>query len=99
MAGWRGGRCSWLATSPTRWHTCHGRVLAPPCPHAPPPPSPRPAHAHARLKKLNRMMTSSVAQQAADRFRRHTLLLTGLIAVVHVVCFVVLITQIDARFE
>jgi uncharacterized membrane protein len=51
------------------------------------------------LKKLNRMMTSSLAQQAAERYRKHTYLITALITVVHVVCFVVLITQINARFE
>lgn len=45
------------------------------------------------------MMTSSVAQQAAERYRRHTYLLTALITVVHVVCFVVLVTQINARYE
>ena len=52
-----------------------------------------------RLKKLNRMMTSSVAQQAAERYRRHTYLLTAAITITHVVCFVVLVTQISARFE
>jgi uncharacterized membrane protein len=45
------------------------------------------------------MLTSSVAQQAAERFRKHTYLLTALITVVHVVCFVVLVTQINARYE
>lgn len=61
-----------------------------------------PTHTHRRakrLKKLNRMMTSSVAQAAAERFKRHTLMLTGLLTIVHVVCFVVLITQINARYE
>jgi uncharacterized membrane protein len=45
------------------------------------------------------MMTSSVAQQAAERYRRHTYMLTALITIVHVVCFVVLVTQINARYE
>jgi hypothetical protein len=52
-----------------------------------------------RLKKLNRMMTSSLAQQAAERYRKHTYLLTAVVTVVHVICFVVLITQINSRYE
>lgn len=59
------------------------------------PPTPHPD----RLKKLNRMMTSSLAQKDAERYRRHTYLLTALVTVAHVVCFVVLITQINARYE
>lgn len=82
-------------------------TLLPPSTHPPVHPSTHTCtHAHTkkprrakRLKKLNRMMTSSVAQQAAERFKRHTLLLTGLITLTHVVCFVVLVTQINARYE
>ncbi|KAF8055488.1 tmcC [Scenedesmus sp. PABB004] len=52
-----------------------------------------------RLKKLNRMMTSTAAQVAAERFRRHTYLLTLVIVLAHTVCFVVLLTQINARYQ
>jgi hypothetical protein len=52
-----------------------------------------------RLKKLNRMMTSSAAQTATERFRKHTLYLVLAILVAHVVCFVILMTGINARYE
>lgn len=52
-----------------------------------------------RLKKLNRLMTSTAAQVATDRFRKHTYFLVLTLMVAHVVCFVVLMTQIDARYQ
>lgn len=52
-----------------------------------------------RLKKLNRMMTSTAAQLATDRWRRHTYMATAAIVVAHVICFVVLLTQINARYQ
>eukprot|EP00883_Tetradesmus_obliquus_P002715 jgi/Sobl393_1/12921/SZX78204.1 len=52
-----------------------------------------------RLKKLNRMMTSTAAQLATDRWRRHTYMATAVIVVAHVICFVVLLTQINARYQ
>lgn len=51
-----------------------------------------------RLKKLNRMVQSSAAQQATTTWRRHTLVLLGIILLAHIVCFAVLTTQIDKRY-
>jgi hypothetical protein len=45
------------------------------------------------------MMTSTAAQLATDRWRRHTYLATLVIVVAHVICFVVLLTQINARYQ
>eukprot|EP00775_Hariotina_reticulata_P009112 gene9112-9281_t len=52
-----------------------------------------------RLKKLIRMMTSSVARASADRFKIHTYLLVLVAMLAHVACFAVLFTQIDARYQ
>lgn len=45
------------------------------------------------------MMTSTAAQLATDRFRTHTYFGTLIIVAAHVVCFVVLMTQIDGRYQ
>lgn len=52
-----------------------------------------------RLKKLMRMMTSTTAQLASARFNRHTYVLTLILMAAHVVCFVVLLTQVNARYQ
>jgi hypothetical protein len=52
-----------------------------------------------RLKKLNRMLQSSIAQAATDKWRRRTVGLLAVILVVHIVCFAVLTTQIDRRYK
>jgi phosphoenolpyruvate-protein kinase (PTS system EI component) len=51
------------------------------------------------LKKLNRMMQSSAAQMATNNWRRRTLGLLAVILVAHIVCFAVLTTQIDRRYQ
>jgi hypothetical protein len=52
-----------------------------------------------RLKKLNHMMQSSAAQMATNNWRRRTLGLLAVIVVAHIVCFAVLNTQIDRRYQ
>jgi hypothetical protein len=52
-----------------------------------------------RLKKLNRVMTCSAAQTASERFKKHTLLLVLTITLAHVLCFVILVTQVNARYQ
>eukprot|EP00775_Hariotina_reticulata_P003515 gene3515-3785_t len=52
-----------------------------------------------RLKKLTRMMTSTAANMAAVRFKNHTYMLALLILGAHVLCFAILYSQIDARFQ
>jgi hypothetical protein len=52
-----------------------------------------------RLKKLNRMMTSSAAQSSTLRFKQQTWLCFGVILVAHVVGYAILSTQIQKRFE
>jgi hypothetical protein len=51
------------------------------------------------LKKLLRIMTSSIAKASADRFKTHTYLIVLLALLAHVACFAVLFTQIDARYQ
>eukprot|EP00878_Enallax_costatus_P025839 GHUV01027676.1.p1 GENE.GHUV01027676.1~~GHUV01027676.1.p1 ORF type:complete len:1421 (+),score=378.88 GHUV01027676.1:621-4883(+) len=51
-----------------------------------------------RLKKLNRMLHSSLAQVDTTRWRLHTLGLLAIILMAHVICFVVLTTQINRRY-
>jgi hypothetical protein len=50
-----------------------------------------------RLKKLSRMLTSSIAQSATNTWKRHTLYLLAIIVVAHIACFAVVSTQLDAR--
>ncbi|GBF97004.1 hypothetical protein Rsub_09801 [Raphidocelis subcapitata] len=52
-----------------------------------------------RLKKLNRMMTSSAAQSATTRFKRQTWAVIAIILGAHVTGYAVLSTQIEKRFE
>lgn len=52
-----------------------------------------------RLKKLKRMMTGSLAQVAAERFRKHTYLVVLLLIAAHTTCFGVLVTNIVSRYE
>jgi hypothetical protein len=52
-----------------------------------------------RLKKLTRMMTSTAANLAAVRFKNHTYLLTLLITGAHILCFAILYSQVDARYQ
>eukprot|EP00775_Hariotina_reticulata_P001355 gene1355-1696_t len=52
-----------------------------------------------RLKKLTRMMTSTAANMAAARFKKHTYMLTLLILGAHILCFAILYSQVDARFQ
>eukprot|EP00882_Tetradesmus_deserticola_P025626 GHRQ01028163.1.p1 GENE.GHRQ01028163.1~~GHRQ01028163.1.p1 ORF type:complete len:534 (+),score=138.84 GHRQ01028163.1:97-1698(+) len=52
-----------------------------------------------RLKKLNRMVQSTAAQQASKAWKRRTLMLLGIVLVAHVACFVVLSMQVDSRYE
>jgi HAMP domain-containing protein len=52
-----------------------------------------------RLKKLNRMMQSTAAQQASNTWRLRTLVLLGILLVAHVACFAALTIQIDRRYQ
>ncbi|KAI8467685.1 MAG: hypothetical protein J3K34DRAFT_523567 [Monoraphidium minutum] len=52
-----------------------------------------------RLKKLNRMMTSSAAQSSTLRFKRQTWFIIGIILAAHVMGYAILSTQIKLRFE
>ena len=52
-----------------------------------------------RLKKLNRMVQSSIAQAAPNRWRRQTLGLLAAVLVVHIICFSVLTQQISKRYQ
>eukprot|EP00775_Hariotina_reticulata_P003511 gene3511-3781_t len=52
-----------------------------------------------RLKKLSKMMTSSTANVASERFRKHTYLLALLIIGAHVMCFTILYTEVDVRYQ
>lgn len=52
-----------------------------------------------RLKKLNRMMQSSIVQQASNRWRVHTLILMAVIVVAHIVSYVVLTTSVNSRYQ
>eukprot|EP00775_Hariotina_reticulata_P009651 gene9651-9811_t len=52
-----------------------------------------------RLKKLNRMMTCSAAQTAADRFKKHVYVLTAMMLLMHVLCFGILYTEVNARYQ
>jgi hypothetical protein len=52
-----------------------------------------------RLKKLNRMMQSTAAQQASNAWRLRTLMLLGIVLVAHVACFAALTIQIDRRYQ
>jgi len=49
------------------------------------------------LKKISRMMASSIAQGATNQWRQRTLFLLGTILVAHIACFAVVTTQLDAR--
>lgn len=60
---------------------------------------PRSLRRAKRLKKLNRMVQSSMAQQDSTNWRRHTLFLVGIVLVAHVVCFAVTTMQVDARYK
>ena len=51
------------------------------------------------MKKLNRMVFSSVAQMAAASWRRRTVALLGVLMAVHVICFAVLTIEVTNRFE
>lgn len=52
-----------------------------------------------RLKKLNNMMSSSLAQAAANRFSSNTWLVIVTMLIVHIVCFAVLVTQVNDKFQ
>jgi uncharacterized protein YpmS len=42
-------------------------------------------------------MASSIAQAAANQWKRYTLLLLAVLLAAHVACFAVTVTQLDAR--
>jgi hypothetical protein len=52
-----------------------------------------------RLRKLSRMLTSSIAQSATNtcQWKRHTLYLLAIIVAAHIACFAVVSTQLYAR--
>jgi hypothetical protein len=50
-----------------------------------------------RLKKLSRMLLSSMAQAATNQWKRHTVFLLFILVAAHVVCFAMMSTQIEAR--
>jgi len=50
-----------------------------------------------RLKKISRMMASSIAQGATNQWKQRTLFLLAVIAAAHIACFAVITTQLDAR--
>jgi len=52
-----------------------------------------------RLKKLNRIMTSSSAQSSTLRFKHQTWLVIAIILGAHVMGYAVLSTEIERRFE
>ncbi len=50
-----------------------------------------------RLKKVWRMLASSIAQAATNSWKYRTLYVLGIILVAHVACFAVIVTQINSR--
>lgn len=61
--------------------------------------SANPCRRAKRLKKLVRMMTSRTAHTATESFRKTTWLVVLGLTLAHVLCFVILTTQIQARYE
>jgi hypothetical protein len=43
------------------------------------------------------MLSSSMAQAATNQWKRHTMFLLFILVAAHLVCFVMMSTQIDAR--
>ena len=49
------------------------------------------------IKKLQRMLVSSVAQAATNAWRFNTLVLLAVVLAAHIACFAVITTQLEAR--
>lgn len=45
------------------------------------------------------MMTCTAAQSASERFRKHTWALVMAVLTAHLVCFAVLVTQVNSRYQ
>eukprot|EP00878_Enallax_costatus_P021708 GHUV01022998.1.p1 GENE.GHUV01022998.1~~GHUV01022998.1.p1 ORF type:complete len:487 (+),score=142.31 GHUV01022998.1:295-1755(+) len=52
-----------------------------------------------RLKKLHRMMFSSLAQAASRRWRMHTMVLMAVIVLAHIITYIVLTTAVNSRYR
>jgi predicted GNAT family N-acyltransferase len=81
------GQCTWVFVYARMVHLSCAVVCAVCCRRA------------KRLKKLNRMLTCRAAQTAADQFKNRAYVLAASMLLVHVLCFCVLYTEINARYQ